>query len=272
MASLSEALSEFGAVVVTGGSSGIGKSFIELMTSMRRELPFFNLSRQAPDIKDAELKLRHIPCDLAQPAQVEAAAAELEETLTRNPPGGRILLINNAGFGSYGPFPEPNLDHQLGIIDVNVRGLVHLTARLLPVLRARGGVIINIASTAAFQPTPWMTTYGATKAFVLHWSLALNEDLRGSSVRALAVCPGPTATNFTKAAGLGENTFPTVPGETCEQVVMTSLRALASGKSLVVSGWRNKLFAALASHTPKPWSARIAAKVIARHRPLAKKP
>jgi short-subunit dehydrogenase len=270
MASLSEALSEFSTVIVTGGSSGIGKSFIGAMANMRPDLDFFNLSRHEPDIKDSKLKLRHFPCDLAEPMQVENAAAQLEEILSRNPSAGSVLLINNAGFGSYGPFPEPNLAHQLGIIDVNVRALVQLTARLLPVLQARGGAVMNIASTAGFQPTPWMTTYGATKAFVLHWSLALNEDLRGSGVRVLAVCPGPTATNFSKAAGLGENTLPIIPGETCEQVVMTSLRALAAGKSLVVSGWRNKLLALIGSLLPKPLAARIAGKVIAQHRPLPK--
>jgi short-subunit dehydrogenase len=268
MASLSEALSEFGAVIVTGGSSGIGKSFIGTMGILRPKLEFFNLSRHAPDIKDSKLNLRHFPCDLAQPLQVAAAAAQLEEILNRDRPAGRILLINNSGFGSYGPFPEPNLAHQLGMIDVNMRALVQLTGLLLPVLRARGGVVINIASTAAFQPTPWMATYGATKAFVLHWSLALNEELRGSGVRALAVCPGPTATNFFKAAGLGEAPLSDGSGETCEQVVMTSLRALAAGKSQVVSGWRNKMLAVLGSMSPKPLTARVAAKVIARYRPL----
>ncbi|HXC01903.1 MAG TPA: SDR family NAD(P)-dependent oxidoreductase [Opitutaceae bacterium] len=269
MASLSEALSGFGAVIVTGGSSGIGKSFIGAMGILRPDLEFFNLSRHAPDINDSKLNLRHFPCDLAQPLQVEEVAAQLEEILNRGQPAGKILLINNSGFGSYGPFPEPNLSHQLGMIDVNMRALVQLTGLLLPMLRARGGVIMNIASTAAFQPTPWMATYGATKAFVLHWSLALDEDLRGSGVRSLAVCPGPTATNFFKAAGLKQSLLPADSRETCEQVVMTSLRALAAGKSQVVSGWRNRILAAIGSRVPKPLAARIAAKVIARYRPQA---
>src|SRR6267154_506164 len=272
MASLSEMLSGFGAVIVTGGSSGIGKSFIGTMGTLCPELEFFNLSRHAPDINDSKLNLRHFPCDLAQPVQVEAVAAQLEEILNRGQPAGKILLINNSGFGSYGSFPEPNLAHQLGTIDVNMRALVQLTGLLLPALRARGGVVMNIASTAAFQPTPWMATYGATKAFVLHWSLALNEDLRGSGVSALAVCPGPTATNFSKAAGLEQPLMPIDSRETCEQVVMTSLRALAAGKSQVVSGWRNKILAAIGARVPKPLATRIAAKVIAHYRPQAEKP
>ncbi len=266
-----DALQNFAAVIVTGGSSGIGKSFIELMGNISPELAIFNLSRRVPDIKSSQLNLRHIACDLGQAAQIEAAAARLEEGLNQGAPKGRILLINNSGFGSYGPFPEPNLAHQLGMIDVNVRGLVQLTALLLPVLRARGGAIMNIASAAAFQPTPGMATYGATKAFLLHWSLALNEELRGSGVRALAVCPGPTATNFSKAAGL---TLPPLADSLCEtagQVAEASLRALATGKSMVVSGTRNKLLAAFSSMMPKPLAARIAGKVIARHRPLPPK-
>ena len=90
------------------------------------------------------------------------------------------------------------------MIDLNVRAVVQLTGRLLPLLKARGGAIVNVASTAAFQPTPWMATYGATKAFVLNWSLALNQDLRGTGVRVLVVCPGTTETEFFKRAGRGE--------------------------------------------------------------------
>src|SRR5581483_6169750 len=272
MASLSEAFSAYGAVVVTGGSSGIGKSFIELMGKLCPELVIFNLSRRVPDIKGSQLNLRHVACDLSESAPIEAAASRLEEALTQGTLPGRILLINNSGFGSYGPFPEPGPAHQLGMIDVNVRGLVHLTVLLLPLLRARGGAIINIASTAAFQPTPGMATYGATKAFLLHWSLALNEELRGSGVRALAVCPGPTATNFSKAAGLEVSPLPDDMGETCEQVVMNSLHALAAGKSMVVSGWRNQIMAALAGKLPKPLTARSTGKDIARPRPPPKKP
>lgn len=92
------------------------------------------------------------------------------------------------------------------MIDLNVRAVVDLSSRLLPVILPRGGTIVTIASTAAFQPTPFLATYGATKAFVRNWSLALNEDLRGIKVRTLTVCPGPTRSNFFKAAG-----FETLP-------------------------------------------------------------
>jgi len=266
MLTIRQALDPFSVVIVTGGSSGIGKSFIELSGQRKPELRFCNLSRTVPLIKLGELKLCHIPCDLGKTAEVERTAAEVVAFLTREVPTGGILLINNSGFGSYGPFPEPNLAHHLEMIDVNVRGLVQLTGLLLPTLRARGGAVINVASTAAFQPTPYMATYGATKAFVLHWSLALNEDLRGSGVRALAVCPGPTSTQFFRRAGLKQGAVSDGLGMTSEEVVELSLRALGAGKALVVTGWKNRLIAAISAASPKTLVARVARRVIGRYR------
>src|SRR5207244_895627 len=121
--------------------------------------------------------------------EIARTAGEVQACLAREAPTGRILLINNSGFGTFGRFPEAELAKQLEMIDVNTRAVVHLTGLLLPLLQARGGAIITICSTMSFQPTPYAATYGATKAFALHWSLALNEELRGSGVRALAVCP-----------------------------------------------------------------------------------
>ena len=260
--SLSEALSSFSAVIVTGGSSGIGKSFIELMGKLNPGLQFCNLSRREPEIKISGIKLNHFPADLSLPAELARAAGAIEAFLASAAPTGRVLLINNSGFGAYGRFPEPNLEHQLELIDVNIRGLVDLTGRLLPLLKARGGAIINVASTAAFQPTPYMATYGASKAFVLQWSLALNEELRGSGVNALAVCPGPTATDFSKRAGLQSGSVSPALSMTCEQVVMGSLRALAAGRSQVVNGWKNKTMTFVTAKLPKPLMARAAAKAL----------
>lgn len=266
MASQAETLFPFSAVVMTGGSSGIGKSFIEHIGRLHPQIFFCNLSRRIPDINVPELKLRHFPCDLGDRAAVARVADEVRADLDREVPAGRILLINNSGFGSYGRFPEPNLAHQLEMIDVNVRALVDLTGRLLPLLKVRGGAIMNIASVAAFQPTAYMAAYGATKAFVLHWSLALNEELRGTGVRALAVCPGPVATEFFKRAGLQQGSAPGLLGETCDTVVRASLRALASGRAQVVPGWKNTVLTALSSKLPKPLAARLAAKALAAFR------
>ncbi len=177
-----------------------------------------------------------------------------------------MLLINNSGFGAYGCFPEPNLTHQLELLDVNIRALVELTGRLLPVLRKRGGAVMNIASTAAFQPTPFMATYGASKAFVLHWTLALAAELRGSGVQALAVCPGPTSTQFFRRAGLRQGAVEPGLSMKAEEVVEQSLRALGAGRTLVVPGWKNKAIAALGGTLPKRWVTRLAAKAIGRYR------
>lgn len=203
---------------------------------------------------------------MSRPAEIERAAAELIGFIDRIVPTGRILLINNSGFGAYGHFPEPNLPHQLEMIDVNVRAVVHLTGLLLPLLKARGGAVVTIASTAAFQPTAYMATYGASKAFVLHWTLALNEELRGSGVHALAVCPGPTATQFFRRAGLQEGSVSGALSMSCEEVVTASFRALAAGRSQVVPGWKNKTYSFVSSMLPKPLSARVGAKVLARFR------
>lgn len=175
-------------------------------------------------------------------------------------------MINNAGFGGYGRVDDLSADTQAGMIDLNVRAVVDLTTRLLPVLRRRGGVVVNIASTAAFQPTAYMATYGATKAFVLHWTLALNEELRGTGVRALAVCPGPTATAFFKRAGMQEGAVNDAFGQTSEAVAREIFAALGTGQALVVTGWKNKVLTALSGMLPKVWAARVAASVLARYR------
>ena len=141
MASLSEALSSYSAVIVTGGSSGIGKSFIELLQRLNPELRFCNLSRREPLIKSAGLKLRHLTIDLTERGWVDEAMAEVGRWLETAAPTGKVLLINNSGFGGYGVFPEPDPAHQLGMVDLNVRAVVALTGSLLPVLRARGGAM-----------------------------------------------------------------------------------------------------------------------------------
>ncbi|MBM3854866.1 MAG: SDR family NAD(P)-dependent oxidoreductase, partial [Verrucomicrobia bacterium] len=204
--------------------------------------------------------------DVSRREELERVAGELSAFLAATVPTGRILLVNNSGFGAFGRFPEPGLDRQLELIDVNVRAVVDLTGRLLPTLRARGGAILNIASTVAFQPTAYAATYGASKAFVLHWTLALNEELRGSGVRALAVCPGTTTTEFFRTAGLADGAVAAAVSQAPETVVAVALRALGSGRSQVVPGWFNKLYTFAGSKLPKPLATRIAALVFGRFR------
>ncbi len=263
----SKALQSFSAVVVTGGSSGIGKSFIRVAAKLNSDLVFCNLSRRSPEenlSEIGEIKLNHFPCDLSCADEVARAAGEIVVFLARAVPVGRVLLINNSGFGSFGPFPEPNLSRQLEMVDLNVRAVVDLTGRLLPLLRSRGGAIMNIASTVAYQPTAFAATYGASKAFVLHWSLALNEELRGSGVRSMAVCPGTTSTAFFRAAGLGDGAVVKSLSMTAEEVVECAFQALGSGRSQVVPGMFNKLYTFVGAKLPKPLATWIAAKMLGR--------
>lgn len=254
--------SDFATVVVTGGSSGIGNAFIRQLQSLNESLLFCNLSRSEPRFDISGLRLRHYPCDLAGPESRKGAFDALANDL----PPGRILLVNNSGFGSYGVFPEPGLARQLEMIDVNVRAPVELTGRLLPLLRERGGAVVNVASTAAFQPTPFMATYGAGKAFLLHWSLALDRDLAPAGIPVLAVCPGPTATEFFRSAGFEERVVSPAFSQTPEAVVSASLKALARRRKLCVTGWKNRIAAALAARLPKTWAAAISGAVVRRLR------
>lgn len=233
--------------------------------TLNPDLRFCNLSRTSPADFTLGKSLHHIPCDLGVAAEVEQVAGQVAAWL-EGAPTGRLLLINNSGFGAYGRFPEPNLTRQLEMIDVNARAVVQLTGLLLPQLRARGGAVVTVASTAAFQPTPYAATYGATKAFVLHWTLALNEELRGTGVRALAVCPGPTSTNFFRVAGLQEGSIAPAFSMTPEAVVAAAIKALGRGRPQVVTGWVNRLGAAAGAFLPKPLAARVAARVLGRFR------
>ena len=265
VSSPSEALEPFSTVIVTGGSSGIGKSFIELCGKLKPELVFCNLSRRPADEKifpNFERSAKNFSCDLSDATQLAAVAAQVSAWVTGRAPPGAVLLINNSGFGSFGRFAELPLARELQMVDLNIRAMVHLTGLLLPLLRARGGAIVNVASTMSFQPTPYAATYGATKAFVLHWTVALNEELRGTPVRALAVCPGTTTTEFFRTAGLGEGAVLASFAMTTDEVVAIALRALGARRSHVVTGWKNKLYTFAGSKLPKPLVARIAAKVL----------
>lgn len=184
---------------------------------------------------------------------------------------GPVLLINNAGAGGFGPFPQGDLAGQLRLIELNVGAVVEITGTLLPELRARGGAIINVASVVAFQPNPLMATYGATKAFILHWSYGLRHELRGSGIRVLTVCPGSTRTEFHDRAGLQRDGLGERFSQSSDQVVAEAWRALCGRRDRghVVTGWWNRVQCAVAARLPLAWSTRISAKVLSQFRPRA---
>lgn len=260
------AVAPFAVAVITGGSSGIGKSFIELLAEARPGLPICNLSRRVPANFTAAVQLHHVPCDLAEPASRAKGGEEALRFIRQHTDRSKVLLINCAGLGSYGNFGATGGPPPGALIGVNVAAVVELTELLLPEIKARGGAIINVASTAGFQPTPYLATYGATKAFVLNWSLALHEELRAHGVPVQTLCPGPTRTGFFDSAGLGAAEVSPGLSVAPEYVVRASLRALARGRSLVVPGWKNRLITLFAGKLPRVLGTRLTGAVLRRQR------
>ncbi len=248
MNSLKHADKKISAVIVTGGSSGIGESFIASISNLEGNPAICNLSRSEPAKKWLDKGVRHISCDLTLGQEIERVVPEILSFINEHP-GGEVLLINNSGFGGYGEFYDVSLERDLSMIDLNVRACVHLAGKLLPTLIERGGGIINVASTACFQPTPLMATYGATKSFLHSWSLALSDELKDKGVRVLCVCPGPTATNFFRAAGFEES--PISVGTTPDKVAEESLQAYFKDKWIVTNGFWNKVGVGISSKLPK---------------------
>lgn len=197
------------------------------------------------------------------PLTLADTAVQVRHEIEENTPPGAVILINNSGFGSYGDFADMDVNRQLEMIDLNVRAVVDLTGRLLPLLfeRGEGGGVINIASTASFQPCPTMATYGATKAFLRSWSLALAEELRPKGLNSLCVCPGPTRTDFFRASAF--NNGNELPGQmTAEAVVKMTWKAWNQRRKLLITGHANRILASMSGAMPSSWSASVAARVL----------
>ena len=241
-----------GWVVVTGASSGLGALFAEKLA--QRGLPLVLAGRDEARLTEVRQRVQRLAPgidvelvvgDLGSHAGVDALVAVLK---------GRVIdvLVNNAGFGTYGRLPEiePDRDHEL--IAVNVDALVRLTHAVLPGMLARGhGRILNVASTIAFQPAPYQATYGASKAFVLSFSQALWAETRGSGVTVTALCPGPTRTGFVDALDADVSSTAIYRRlASPETVVAAGLRALDRGRPVVVPGLRNRVMATGASLSP----------------------
>jgi uncharacterized protein len=256
--------------LVTGASSGIGMVFAEELA--RRGANLLLAARSADTLsalaerlqKERGIQARALPVDLAQ----ERAADELVAAASRA--GFSIdILVNNAGFGSHGRYETLAVEREHKEIMVNVVSLARLTHLVLPGMLQRGqGIIMNVASNAAFQPLPFMATYGATKAFVLSFTEALWGENRGGPVRVLAVCPGPTETPFFKVVGTehGESE----KKRTAHQLVLGALRALERGKICYIDGAKNRLQARSIRLAPRKVVAMGAAAFL-RPRPRSEK-
>lgn len=247
--------------LITGASSGIGEAFARRLSADGYDL--FLVARSEDKLKAlcSELKSKHavnadfFAVDLSENG---ADAVIFNETNKRSIEIG--LLINNAGFGSMGDFAELPLNRELEMIDLNIRALVGLTHRYLAGMRERkSGTIINVSSAAGFQPIPFMATYAATKSLVTSFSEAIAEENRPFGIQVLALCPGPTKTNFFDASSF-KRVFNAKGQQTAEQVVETALRALATGRSKVVSGWSNWFVATSVTIVPNSLLTKIVGK------------
>ncbi len=248
--------------LITGASSGIGAAFARRLAALGRNV--FLVARSEDKLitlcnelgRISNIRAQYLATDLSK---FDSALNLVEETKKR---GLNIdTLINNAGFGSMGDFAKLDIARELNMIDLNIKALVELTYRfLVPMRELKQGTIINVASTAGFQPVPFMATYAASKAFVLSFSEALWEENRAHGIHVMALCPGVTETNFFEAAQVDHPPMRTA--QTAEDVVATALRGLARQKSHVVSGWTNLLMVEAERFVPRSLVIRVAGKAL----------
>jgi short-subunit dehydrogenase len=242
--------------LVTGATSGIGLEFARALAA-DHDLVLVARGQAGLDAVDDELADRTavdtVAADLTDDAGVDAVAALFARR--------RIdLLVNNAGFGTVGGFTEATLRSQTDMVRCNVLAVVALSHAALEPMRARGdGAVLNVASTAGYQPMPWTATYGATKSFVTNFTQALAEELAGTGVRAMALCPGYTPTGFQDRAGVDEANLPGFLFTSAADVVATALADLARGRSVSIPGGVNRAIAAASKASPGTVSRKLSA-------------
>jgi hypothetical protein len=247
--------------LVTGASAGLGLEFAKLFAADEHDLVLVARRLDRLEALAKELSSKHgvraeaIAADLMDPGAPKAIATEVEKRgLTVE------FLVNNAGFGLAGPFHENAADKERGMIEVNVTALTMLTHAFLPgMVRRKSGRILNVGSTAGFQPGPFMATYYATKAYVVSWSQALSHELKGTGVTCTLSCPGATLTEFASAAGNDRSRLFRMGAMRADVVAAQAYRAMHAGKRMIVHGFTNKLTAVSAGVTPTALALPIAA-------------
>lgn len=246
--------------LVTGASAGLGEGFAKALAAKGQNLLLVARRAERMERLAAELTDRHgikaevMAADLAEPGAAERVVAEAKAR------GFAIArLMNNAGFGARGAFHEIALEEQRRMVTLNCTALMELCHAVLPdMIASKRGGILNVASTAAFQPGPWMAVYYATKAFVLSFSEALHEEVRGAGVKVSALCPGPTRTEFADVAGMGDSELFKRFASDSDAVVRDGLAALEANSAVKVSGALNMMMAESIRFTPRGLARRIA--------------
>ncbi|UDY37034.1 SDR family NAD(P)-dependent oxidoreductase [Dermatobacter hominis] len=242
--------------LVTGASSGIG---VEIARELARRGQNVTLvARSEAKLQDlaAELSATGVRADVL-PADLSdrASRAELPDRVAAN--GSVVsILVNNAGLSTMGPVARSDPDAEINMVEVDVVAIVDLCSRFLGGMVERGsGAVLNVASTAAFQPLPGQAGYGAGKAFVLSYTRSIGGELRGTGVTATTLCPGPVRTGFGEAAGISqedaEASLPAFMWETAEAVARTGVDAMAAGRPVAIPGPANRVAAALVGLVPK---------------------
>lgn len=251
--SASNAFSAARTVLITGASSGIGLELAHRFAADGYRLVLVARNRGALRELGDELQSRHgvevriSPKDLAHPAAPSELYQELQEA-------GIVLdvLVNNAGFGGSGPFLQTDWQHEAEMIQVNIVAVAHLTKLFLPQIRARRGQLLNVGSVAAFLPGPYTAVYYASKAFVLHFTEALAEELSGSGATVTCLCPGPVETNFQKRAHTGGASRANGPLYVdVREVARAGYEGMKQGKRLVIPGWKNRLLVEMLRLAPR---------------------
>jgi short-subunit dehydrogenase len=249
--------------LITGASFGIGMEFARVFA--REGYNLVLVARSADKLRQlaSELEKAHgtrsliLATDLTDPG---ASAYVLDQTIRA---GIQVdVLVNNAGFGQYGMFAENDLEECLRQIQLNVTTLTHMTRLYLPsMIQRKDGGILNVASTAAFQPGPLMAVYFATKAYVLHLSEALANEVSGTGVTVTCLCPGATATEFHKRAKATGQRLLKLGSMDAHTVAEDGYRGLMAGKPVVISGARNWLVAQSVRFSPRRLVTAIARKI-----------
>ena len=240
-------------VLITGASGGIGYELAKLFARDRHSLVLVarsadRLAQVSNELQNSGITVKTFAVDLGQPSAPRFVFDQLQRE-------GVIvdILINNAGFGAYGNFAEMSESEILGQIQLNITALTELTRLFLPPMIARhSGRIMNVASTAGFQPGPLMAVYYATKAYVISFSEAIANEVRHSGVTVTCFCPGATETGFAKRAG-NDNTrvFKKFGAMDPGKVALHGYRAVMEGRTLAISGAKNWLVAQSARFAPR---------------------
>jgi hypothetical protein len=245
-----------GTALITGASSGIGAELARLCAADGYDVVL--VARQRAALQELAFSLsqahgiaaRAVIADLADPG---AARAVFDSA------GAVDILINNAGFGLRGAYAATDWEAEARMIQVNVTALAHLTKLYLPGMIARRcGRILNVASTAAFVPGPFMAMYYATKAFVFSFSLAIANELQGTGVTLTVLCPGPTRTNFFETAGTANTNIIKGPSMSAASVAREGYDAMMAGKAEIIAGGRNRWMIWGARFAPRRMLAGIA--------------